>query len=326
MKEIDKKLSAVDSMDLTKENIIFAGRVETPDLFYLKINDQKNMLRIFVENSTINVSLNPDSVDKAEILGSLTHDVYKQFAKEINEFELKQRALYSDYQMIKATNNETGAKLIEKQLEENYDKQQAYAKSFVDTNPESIVSMYIVRWYLVYGIGFDELNAILEKVPTNLTTTTIYNTLVERLEILEKTKIGKHAIEFSMETPNGELISLNDFKGKYLLIDFWASWCVPCRKANPFVIEMYKKYNKLGFEVLGISFDSNKERWIEAIKADKLEWKHVSDLKGWQNAVGQLYGINSIPHTILLDKEGVIIGNRLSNEELELKLKEIFKQ
>lgn len=324
MKEIDKKPTAVDSIDLSNENIVFTGQVETPELYYLKLNDQKKMLRLFLDNSKIDILMNPDSVDKAEVTGSVTHYLYKQFVTEANKFDVKHRALYSDYQKMITANDEAGVKLLEEQMEDIYNQQQAYFKSFVDSNPESVVSLYIVKWHLIYELDYQGLNDILVKSPT--TTTTIYNALKDRLAILEKVQVGKQAIDFSMEDSEGKLITLSDFRGKHLLIDFWASWCPPCRIANPNLVETYKKYNELGFEVLGVSLDNNREQWLEAIKVDNLTWKHVSDLKGWQNAVGQLYGINSIPHTILVDKEGIIIGNRLSHEELDAKLDEIFNQ
>ena len=122
-------------------------------------------------------------------------------------------------------NDEAGVKLLEEKMEEVYNQQQTYIKSFVDSNPESVVSLYIVRWYLIYELDYQGLNDILAKIPTPVATTTIYNVLKERLAILEKVQVGKQAIDFSMEDPDGKQVSLNDFRGKYLLIDFWASWC-----------------------------------------------------------------------------------------------------
>lgn len=137
---------------------------------------------------------------------------------------------------------------------------------------------------------------------------------------------GAQAPDFSQETPEGEMLSLNEMKGKVLLIDFWASWCGPCRRENPNVVRMYNKYKDLGFEILGVSLDSNRERWLGAIEADKLEWYHVSDLKGWRNSVAQQYGVTAIPHTVLLDAEGRIIARNLRGQTLEQKLQELFGQ
>jgi len=136
--------------------------------------------------------------------------------------------------------------------------------------------------------------------------------------------VGGEAPDFTQETPEGEELSLSDFRGKVVLIDFWASWCGPCRRENPNVVRMYNKYKDEGFEILGVSLDRDKSRWINAIEKDGLTWPHVSDLKGWQNEVAQTYGVRSIPHTILLDKEGRIIARNLRGPGLEQKLQEIF--
>ena len=138
--------------------------------------------------------------------------------------------------------------------------------------------------------------------------------------------VGGQAPDFTQQSPDGEDINLSDFKGKLLLVDFWASWCGPCRKENPNVVAMYEKYKDKGFEILGVSLDKNKERWIGAIEKDGLTWPQVSDLKGWSNKVAQLYGVRSIPHTILLDEEGKIIARNLRGRSLEEKLEELFGQ
>ncbi len=141
---------------------------------------------------------------------------------------------------------------------------------------------------------------------------------------ISATVIGGPAPEFTMKSLEGEDISLNDFRGKYVLIDFWASWCGPCRRENPNVVKMYNKYKEHDFEILGVSLDKQKNRWEQAIQKDGLTWPHVSDLKGWQNAAAKQYGVTSIPHTVLVDKEGKIIARNLRGPALEAKLKSIF--
>lgn len=135
---------------------------------------------------------------------------------------------------------------------------------------------------------------------------------------------GAEAPDFTMNTPDGQPLSLKDLRGKVLLIDFWASWCGPCRRENPNVVKAYKKYHDKGFDVLGVSLDKDKKRWLDAIEKDGLIWHHVSDLKGWANAAAQLYGVRSIPHTVLLDKDGKIIARNLRGPALEQKLAELF--
>ena len=136
--------------------------------------------------------------------------------------------------------------------------------------------------------------------------------------------IGAIAPEITMAQPNGDTLSLSDLRGKVVLIDFWASWCGPCRRENPNVVRVYEKYKDKGFEILSVSLDRSKDRWLGAIQQDGLDWLHVSDLKQWQNAAAKLYGVSSIPYTVLLDKEGRILANKLRGAALEAKLAQLF--
>ena len=137
-----------------------------------------------------------------------------------------------------------------------------------------------------------------------------------------KLAVGSVAPDFSLQTPEGKILTLSSFRGKVVLVDFWASWCGPCRKENPNVVAMYKKYHNKGFEVYSVSLDDDKDKWLKAIQADGLVWNHASDLKGWQSQAAQLYGVDAIPFTLLLDKEGKILGKGLRGEELEQKVVE----
>ncbi|MGB3798158.1 MAG: thioredoxin-like domain-containing protein, partial [Lewinella sp.] len=136
--------------------------------------------------------------------------------------------------------------------------------------------------------------------------------------------IGAQAPSFTAETPSGDSINLESLRGQVVLLDFWASWCGPCRRENPNVVRMYNKFKDRGFEILGVSLDDKQDRWEQAITADKLEWLHVSDLKGWRSAYGRLYGVTSIPQTVLLDRDGHILARNLRGADLERKLAEVL--
>ncbi len=141
---------------------------------------------------------------------------------------------------------------------------------------------------------------------------------------LKSFTIGAEAPLFTAPTPDGEEIALESLRGKVVLIDFWASWCGPCRKENPNVVRVYNEYKERGFEILGVSLDKTHDRWVKAIADDELTWLHVSDLKGWGSAYSRLYGVNSIPHTVLVGPDGKILARNLRGQALEEKLREVF--
>jgi len=147
----------------------------------------------------------------------------------------------------------------------------------------------------------------------------------QQIQQASKLMVGAEAPEITQATPNGKTSSLSDLRGKVVLLDFWASWCGPCRRDNPKVVKIYNKYKNQGFEVFGVSLDGNKDRWLKAIEKDQLTWTHVSDLKKWKSAAAQLYGVKSIPQTFLLDKEGKILAKNLKGPALEQKIQEALK-
>lgn len=148
--------------------------------------------------------------------------------------------------------------------------------------------------------------------------------LRERSRAMAQMIPGAEAPDFVQLTPSGEELNLHSLRGRVLLVDFWASWCGPCRRDNPHIRQLFHKYKHHGFDILGVSLDTDRNRWLEAIEKDGLTWHQVSDLKGWRNEAGQLYSVTSIPHTVLLDKEGRIIARKLRGGALEDTLKEIF--
>ena len=248
--------------------------------------------------------------------------------------------IYDQFMAINATAQQEAMKLQQEYQAANGDQakiqaiQEAYAKLMTDVqaketelikaNPDSYVSAFVIA----SGMGQMEYEQLKER----------YNLLGEKAKAgaqgkaiaaqiakLESTAIGQIAPNFTITTPEGESISLYDIKGKVKLIDFWASWCGPCRGENPHVVEIYKEYHPKGLEIFGVSLDNNKEAWVKAIADDGLVWKHGSDLKGWQSAPAQLYSVTGIPHTVLLDENNKIIAKNLRGDELKQKIAELLK-
>ncbi len=236
---------------------------------------------------------------------------------------------------------------IKRNLDSTYNKiefrHRVYTKNFIRTNPSSLASLMALYQQLAPRHSvltpsedyeyFKLVDSIMMKAHPEADAVQSLHTLMNDLsdqhnsqvEAEKHTAIGVKAPEIALGGINGKLITLSSTQGKYVLLDFWASWCNPCRVENPAMVQTYWKYKYAGFEIFQISLDKNKESWINAIQNDHLPWIHVSDLKMWESPVVTLYGIQGIPANFLLDPKGTIIAKNLRGTELGSKLKEIFK-
>ena len=171
----------------------------------------------------------------------------------------------------------------------------------------------------------DELKATRAKISSELAGCPYVKDLDGIIKQLENVQIGKVAPEFSLPDTAGVSVSLSDFRGKYVLLDFWASWCPPCRRENPNVVKAFNEYKDKNFTIVGISLDKDKSKWMKAIADDNLAWTHLSDLKYWDSEIPALYGVRGIPANVLLDPDGAIVAKNITGEDLHKKLKEVIK-
>ena len=165
---------------------------------------------------------------------------------------------------------------------------------------------------------------VAEKLKKEWSTYAVAKNFIDQVESMKATAIGQPAPDIALPDPSGKIIKLSSLRGKYVLVDFWAKWCGPCRQENPNVVRVYNKYKDKGFTVFGVSLDRRKEDWLQAIEQDGLTWTHVSDLKYWQSDAAKLYNINSIPFSVLVDPNGIIIDKNLRGAALERKLAEVI--
>ena len=229
-----------------------------------------------------------------------------------------------EFQAANQAGDQAKMQEIQDQFQKVVEAAQAKEAELIKANPDSYVSTFVI----VSGMGQMEYEQLKEKyalLGEKAKATAHGKAIAAQIAKLESTAIGQIAPNFTVTTPEGESISLYDIKGKVKLVDFWASWCGPCRGENPHVVEIYKEYHPKGLEIFGVSLDNNKEAWVKAIADDGLVWKHGSDLKGWQSAPAKLYSVTGIPHTILLDENNKIIAKNLRGDELKQKIAELLK-
>lgn len=191
-------------------------------------------------------------------------------------------------------------------------------------NPGEISSIALIQKSGGYNPDYREMRASFKKLNKKVRKSTQGKIFDRYLKALENASVGKRAPGITQFDLEGVPYSLSDLKGNYVLVDFWASWCPPCRAENPKLVALYTEFKDKNFEILGVSFDTEYEAWKKAIEDDKLTWKHISDLQGWNNYAGQLYGIKAIPQNVIVDPNGVIVARNLHGDDLRNKLAELL--
>lgn len=301
------------------------GAVDYPQLVQLVAGDTRKRTSFYLENSKITITGTLDSLFKAEVTGSKTQDEYQSFLDSHKPLTDAYASLYSEYQAATQSGDASKVADIETRAEELQEKMLQNQKDFVINNPSSYVSPSLLS-SLAYDMEATELESLINKFDTSLAKLPQVVALRERVEITKKVATGQKAPDFTMNDVDGKPVSLSSKIGtKLLLVDFWAAWCGPCRQENPNVVNVYKEFNKKGFDVFGVSLDQSREDWVKAIADDNLTWTHVSDLQYWNNAAAKTYGVQAIPANFLLDETGTIIGKNLRGEDLYNKVSELLK-
>lgn len=275
----------VDTADVKDGKFEFKGEVEQPLLYALATD--KGSVQLFVENAPMQVKFSAEG-EGLRVQGSPVNDLYQANVDKVSAKDF------------------------------NID-------SLVTNHPDNPAAAFYLYRFFTYKLSLDDLKATRAKLSPSLANSPYVKDLDGIIKQLEHVQIGQVAPEFTLPDTEGTPVKLSDFRGKYVLLDFWASWCPPCRRENPNVVKAYQAYKDKNFTVIGISLDKDKAKWLKGIADDNLTWTHLSDLKYWDSEIPALYGVRAIPSNLLLDPEGVIIGKDLRGEALHEALKQAIK-
>jgi peroxiredoxin len=284
-------------------------------------------LGFFIEKGTVTITA-ADSLIHGKVTGSKVNDDDAKLKNQLKPIMAKAQVLAKEAQA--ATPAQQASAAFQNSMQAKYkglqDEQRSVLKGFITANPDSYLSLLALTSVSGPSPDVAEVEPLFNSLSEDLKNSDIGKQLKYSLDNLRITAIGSIAPDFIQNDVNGKPVQLSSFRGKYVLIDFWASWCGPCRQENPNLVRTYNKYKGKNFTVLGVSLDkeSGKGDWLAAIKSDKLEWMQVSDLKFWNNMAATLYGVHSIPQNFLIDPQGKIVAKSLRGDDLDNKLEELL--
>ncbi|MGG7035562.1 MAG: redoxin domain-containing protein [Flavobacterium sp.] len=318
-------LVQVDTVKVENGKFKFEGQVTNPSLHFIQIDKINGKAVLVLETGAITMEINKDSIGKSKVGGTLSNDHLSAFSLESEKIQKRMVA----FQMANmAKFQEAQAKKDTATINSLLKQNSVFEKEFADlsmTNMEKNPKSYLTILFLQQSLNnpnadMTKLKTIYDNLDENLKNTSEAKKIKKRLDGLSSTAIGNIAPDFKAPGVDGKVITLKESLGKVTIIDFWASWCGPCRKDNPNMVAIYNEFHTKGLNIIGVSLDKDANDWKEAIAKDKLTWTQVSNLKHWEDPIAMIYGIQSIPSNYILDATGKIIAKDLHAEELKAKI------
>ena len=320
-----RQLVDLESAVIKGGKFTFKGTQDTVANRYLTYNAQGKeplMMDFFLENGQITVSLTRSN-DSA--VGTPNNDAYQAVRTQLNGLNAQMMEIFNTMTNDTTLTDEQRADKRE-EIEDLQEKSIDVMKDAVKQNITNAVGVHLLKQNYYY-MDVEELAPLMPQIPATYDNDEAIVRIKDNVERMKSTAVGQKFTDFEMLTPDGKPVKLSDYvgKGKVVLVDFWASWCGPCRREMPNLVEAYKQYKDKNFEIVGVSLDQNGEAWKKAIKELRITWPQMSDLQYWDCEGSRLYAVSSIPHTVLIDGEGTILARGLHGEDLQEKLAEVLK-
>lgn len=316
-----------DTAQVTNGNFTFSDSLSEPSYGMLFNHDYTVKVDMFLDKGKTVIRGNIDSSYDVKVSGSPVVNEYAAYNQSQQDLRKPVQAIYDKMLAAYKAGDSAGMKKYQADFNAARDAQGKQAVvmqvNYIKTHPNSNAS----AWELLHYINDKTLNdskQMYEAFSPQVKASAMGKETGGRIATLSRVSVGNQAPGFAQADENNKPVVLSSYKGKYVLLEFWASWCSPCRAESPNVLQAYKKYKDKGFDVLSVSLDHEKDKWLQAVKKDGLLWKQVSDLNGWKNAVAVLYGINAVPANFLIDPTGKIVAQNLRGEDLNNKLSKIF--
>jgi peroxiredoxin len=321
---LDDRTEVLDTIEVNAQGKFdYELSLDGPGFYELNLYEEKiSRLALYDEDVSINYDFQDEK--SLEIKGSRDTEQILKVDELTTVYQEEINDLNSEYYEAMSAKDQTAIKAIQERAIEMESQHSERVKSTIRDMGGSFASLAAVGMINPRS-DFQFLDSLMAVLDQKYPNTKSIVSLRQQLDELRVLSVGQPAPEISLPNPEGEIVKLSDLRGKYVLIDFWAAWCKPCREENPNVVRLYNQYKDKGFEVFGVSLDRTKEAWVEAIQEDGLDWTQVSDLQYFNSEAASTYQINAIPATYMIDPDGNIIAKDLRGTSLENKLKELFK-
>ncbi|MFY0483061.1 redoxin domain-containing protein [Flavobacterium sp. PLA-1-15] len=321
---------SVETVKLENEKFTFKGKALEPSIHFIQVQDVEGKIAFILENGKINFTIYKDSIGKSIISGTKNNEDLQNFNATAMKVQKKmqdfQAANMQKMQDAQANKDEATMNALMDEFGKIQSEIMTMTSTFPEKNPKSFLSvLFLDNMFNQQDVDIEKIKKIYNGLDASLKSTKPGKAIQTKINNFKVITVGSIAPEFSAPNPDGKVISLKESLGKITIIDFWASWCGPCRQENPSVVALYNEYHPKGLNIIGVSLDKDAAKWKDAIAKDNLTWSHISNLKFWQDPIAELYNVKSIPATFILDANGKIIARDLRGAELRAKVAELLK-